>query len=139
SPIQLDLQPDAGVLLFTIAMSLLTGILFGLAPALASTRVSLAPALKTSGAATGSSSPRRRWGARQLLVAMQMALCVLLVAGAGLLTRTLRNLQTQESGFDRSRVLLFSLDSRGTGVKADEMPQLCTALIDRLTSRGSNV
>jgi predicted permease len=139
SPIQLDLQPDAGVLLFTIAMSLLTGILFGLAPALAATRVSLAPALKTSGATSGSSPARRRWGGRQLLVAMQMALCVLLVAGAGLLTRTLSNLQTQESGFDRSRVLLFSLDSRGTGVKADEMPPLCEALIDRLTGRGGDV
>jgi macrolide transport system ATP-binding/permease protein len=138
NPIQLDLQPDAGVLLFTIVMSVLTGILFGLAPALASTRVSLAPALKTSGAATGpsSASSRRRWGARQLLVAMQMAFCVLLVAGAGLLTRTLRNLETRDGGFDRSRVLLFSLDSRGTGFKADEMPQLCDALIDRLKSRG---
>jgi predicted permease len=134
NPIVLDLQPDAGVLVFTIIVSLLTGILFGLAPALGATRVNLTPALKA-----GAASPRAargRWPARQLLVGVQIALCVLLVAGAGLLTRTLRNLETRDGGFDRGRVLLFSLDASGTAFKAEQLPPLCEALLERLTSRG---
>jgi predicted permease len=137
NPIVLDLRPDAGVLLFTIIVSLLTGVLFGLAPALGATRVNLTPALKTAGA--GAATPRTsggRWPARQVLVGLQIALCVLLVAGAGLLTQTLRNLQMRDGGFDRGRVLLFSLDAGGTALKPERLPALCEALLDRLTSRG---
>jgi predicted permease len=136
NPIFLELTPNPRVLLFTIAVSLLTGILFGLAPALAATRVSLTPALKTSASASSSAgASARRWSARRVLVGLQIALCVLLVAGAGLLTRTLRNLQTRDTGFDGSRVLLFTLDASGTSFKPEQLPTLCDALIERLTSR----
>jgi predicted permease len=133
NPILLDLQPNATVLTFTIAMSVLTGILFGLAPAYSCTRVDLASALKAAGAVIR--EPGRRWSTRQVLVAVQVGFCVLLVSGAGLLGRTLQNLQTRGSGFDRSNVLMFSLDVRGTSLRAEQLPKLCDDLLARLTSR----
>jgi predicted permease len=133
NPILLDLQPNPTVLTFTIALSVLTGILFGLAPAYGCTRVDLAPALKAAGAAIR--QPGRRWSTRQVLVAVQIGFFVLLVSGAGLLGRTLRNLETRGSGFDRSNLLLFSLDVRGTSVRAERLPKLCDDLLERLSSR----
>ena len=135
SPILLDLQPNALVLTFTIALSVLTGLLFGLAPALSATRVDLTPGLKS-----GPASPqRRRWSMRQALVAAQIALCVVLVAGAGLLARTLRNLETRDHGFDRRNLLLFSLDARRTPFPVDQVPVLCDQLIERLVTRTASV
>ena len=83
TPILLDLRPNATVLVFTLTMAVLTGLLFGLAPAIGCTRVDPAPSLKSVNAAIPQS--RRRWSTRQVLVAAQIGLCVLLVSGAGLL------------------------------------------------------
>jgi predicted permease len=133
NPILLNLQPNATVLSFTIVLSVLTGILFGAAPAFGCTRVDVAPVLKAAG-----TTPRyqgRRWSARQILASVQIALCVLLVSGAGLLARTLRNLDSQDAGFNRDRLLLFTLDASGTSFDAGQLPALCDGLIDRLTSR----
>jgi predicted permease len=133
NPIQLDLQPNAAVLTFTIAVSVLTGMLFGLAPAFGCTRVDMTPTLKAAG--TDRRHAGRRWSARRVLVAVQIGLCVLLVSSAGLLARTLQNLVTRGGGFDRSNVLLFTLDVRGTPVRPEQLPQLCDELIARLISR----
>jgi putative ABC transport system permease protein len=108
-----------------------------LAPAFGCTRVDMAPALKTAGAATGRTG--RRWSTGRVLVAVQIGLCVLLVSGAGLLARTLQNLETRGGGFDRTNVLLFSLDVRGTSVRGEQLPRLCDDLIARLTARGDVV
>src|SRR5207247_4897920 len=78
---------------------------FGLAPAFRGSRVALAPALIGRGAAS-SASARRRVPIGHLLVVAQVALSLVLVMGAGLFVRTLRNLSTQDLGFDRHRVLL---------------------------------
>jgi len=132
SPILLNLEPNLTVLAFTIAASVATGLLFGLAPAVGCTRVDLTPALKASGA--GIRQDRPRWSTRRVLIAVQIALCVLLVSGAGLLGRTLHNLETRHSGIDRENLLLFSLDVSRMSVGADRLA-LCDALIDRLAGR----
>ena len=132
NPIVLDLQPNAAVLTFTMVISVITGLLFGLAPAVACTRIDIAPGLKTS---AGAIRPRRRWSPRQILVGVQIALCVLLVSAASLLSRTLWNLETRDSGVNRRNLLLFSLDARRTGFPIDQVPSLCNALIDRFVQR----
>ena len=135
SPILLDLTPNTVVLMFTIALSVLTGLLFGLAPALGATRLDLTGALKA-----GPVSRRRsRWSMRRMLVAAQVALCVVLVAAAGLLARTFRNLETRDGGFNPENLLLFSLDARGTAFPAGQVPALCDQLIDRFVSRAAVV
>jgi putative ABC transport system permease protein len=126
----LDVEPNAAVFGFTAALSMLAAILFGLGPAFKATRVNLTPALKDGGAGT---VPRHRYlSGRQLLIAGQIALCVILVAGAGLLVRTFRNLETLDGGFDRENVLMFSLDVSNTGYPAERLPQFCDQLVERL-------
>jgi hypothetical protein len=83
----LNVQPDGTVLAFAAAISLATGVLFGLAPAVRATRVDLAPQLKE---AALSATPRLGLG--RLLVASQIALSVMLLFGTGLFVRTFRNL-----------------------------------------------
>jgi predicted permease len=99
-------QLDTRVLAFTAAVSLLTGVLFGLVPGLQGSRVSLAPSLKEGGrtAATGA-RPRLR-GA---LVVSQVALALVLLVGAGLLLRSLQRLQSMDPGFDATRLVTFNL------------------------------
>jgi predicted permease len=100
-PIPFDLKLDTSILAFTGAVSLLTGILFGLAPALAATRVDLIPMLK---GAEGESRPLRRRLAKSLVVA-QVALSLALLIGAGLLIRSLQQLYRVDTGFERDKLL----------------------------------
>ena len=109
-------QLDWRILAFTIAVTLATGILFGLAPAIAATRVDITPALKESRA----SAPRRygrRIGPSQFLVVAQIALSLLLVLGAAIFVRTLANLHSVEIGFNQEHLLTFSLDASQAGYK----------------------
>jgi predicted permease len=100
-PIPFDLKLDMRILAFTGAVSLLTGILFGLAPALAATRVDLIPMLK---GAEGRSHPLRRRLTKSLVVA-QVALSLALLIGAGLLIRSLQQLYRVDTGFERDNLL----------------------------------
>jgi predicted permease len=101
----LDLSPDGSVLAFTMAVSVATGILFGLVPALRAARVDLAPQLAET---TTSATPRRATG--KLLVVSQVALSAILLFGAGLFVRTFQSLDGQELGFERENLLLFEVD-----------------------------
>ena len=134
NPIHLDLQPNASVLAFTIGVSLVTGLLFGLAPALGISRIDMSPALKSNGTTARRGTPRR-WPSRQVLVAVQIAVCVLLASGAGLLARTLRNLETGSTGVDRHNLLLFSMDVRNTPFPAERVPALCADVIAQAVGR----
>jgi len=100
--IDVDVHPDWRILSFTAALCILTGLLFGLAPAVSASRTTLSPALKGSG--TGSAG---RFGLGKALVVSQVALSIVLLIGAGLFVRTLRNLKSQDMGFDREHVLLI--------------------------------
>jgi len=100
------------------ALSVLTGILFGLAPAIRATRVDVVPALKEVRA--GESGARHRFGRvnvslNNALVVGQIAISLLMLVAAGLFVRTLSNLQAIELGFNREHVLLFQVDARKAG------------------------
>ena len=102
-----EVAVDPLVLLFTFGVSIATGLVFGLAPIMHTRVKGLVTALKEGGAkgATGAARHHVRRG----LVMVEVALAVMLVIGAGLLLRTVYNLSTVDSGFDRSRLVTFSL------------------------------
>ena len=110
SAISLDLNPDLRILSFTVGVSILTGLLFGLAPALRSTRIDLVPALKGLG---NSLSVRGGLRPGKILAVIQVALSLLLVIGAGLFVRSLQNLNGQETG-SRESVLIIRVEPRGS-------------------------
>jgi len=101
------------------ALSLLTGAIFGLAPAIQSTRVDVMPALKEI--RTSQTHPRFHVSLSQMLIASQMALSLLILVAAGLFVRTLANLQSVELGFNRENLLLFQLNARQAGHRDPEI------------------
>jgi len=105
-PLVLALHLDARILAFTLAVSVVTGVLFGLAPAWQATRVDLGPALKQGG---GGARATGRFVSGRILVAGQVALCLLLLVSAGLFLRTLGNLEGTDLGFRREHLLQFSV------------------------------
>src|SRR5205814_1480951 len=120
---------DLRVLAFTFGLSLLTGIVFGLVPALRATRVDLTPSLKDTG--RGSSGTTRSLLSRSLVVA-QVSLSLLLLIGAGLLVRTLINLQRVETGFNEQNLLLFNVDPSLVGYQDDRLRELYQRMFARL-------
>lgn len=129
-PLVLDLHPDMTVLSFTAVACLLTGLLFGLAPAVRTTGVDLAPALKQC--ASNLVSDRRRMRLTQSLVVSQIALSLVLLFGAGLFVRTLIKLQTQNIGFTRDNLLLFGIAPREAGYKGARYANLCREIQNRI-------
>ena len=130
TPISLNLAPDARVLFFSTAVALLTGFLFGLAPAVQGTRVEPARALKAS--ARGFAGSGRGWSLKQTLVASQVALSLVLLVGAGLFLRTLRNFSELDPGFDRDHILTVWLDTHMAGYKQEQLSALYERLIERV-------
>ncbi|HEY7216273.1 MAG TPA: ABC transporter permease [Thermoanaerobaculia bacterium] len=129
----LDLRPNLTILAFTAGVSLLTGVLFGLAPALRSTRVELAPALKESSRnLAGAGGGGRRWPFGKVLVVSQFALSLLLLMGAGLFVRTLVNLQRLDLGYERQGVLMLNVDPVGAGVPAERLGAFAEGMLERL-------
>jgi putative ABC transport system permease protein len=102
-----EVAVDARVLVFTLAMSIATGLIFGLAPILHIRMKGLITALKEGGARGATRTARHH--IRRGLVMAEVALAVMLVIGAGLLLRTVYNLTTVDAGFDRSRLVTFSI------------------------------
>ena len=122
-------QLDLRVLGFTLALTLLTGIAFGLVPALRATRLDLTPALKDSG--KSSSAASRSLLSKSLVVA-QVSLSMLLLIGAGLLVRTLLNLQRVETGFNARNLLLFRVEPGLIGYKDERLANLYKQMSERL-------
>jgi predicted permease len=120
---------DLRVLGFTLGLSFLTGIIFGILPALRATDFDLTPALKDSG--RSSSGLGRSWLSKSLVV-IQVSLSVLLLIGAGLLIRTLRNLQHVDMGFNANNVLLFRVDPSLLGYQDEKLADLYQRSFSRL-------
>src|SRR5262249_5014931 len=99
---------DGAVLAFTVGISVLTGMLFGIAPALQTMKVDLNESLKAEGRSGAGSFERNR--TRNLLVVMETAIAVVLLVGAGLLIRSLVRLQNVHPGFEVENVLTLRLD-----------------------------
>jgi putative ABC transport system permease protein len=121
---------DARVAAFTALVSLLTSVVCGLVPALHSSRVPPADALK-DGARGAAGDPRGRRAGRTL-VAAEMALAVVLVIGAGLLLRSFARLSHVETGFQREGLVTFRIDLPSSRYPAARRPAFVAALLDRL-------
>jgi putative ABC transport system permease protein len=128
----LDLRPDERVFAFTAILCLGAAILFGLAPALRSSKVSITSALTGRGA--GSDKPGGRFGPGRALVIAQVALSLLLLVGAGLFARTLSNLKAQDLGFDQEHTLLVWMAPVQTGRHGQALAELCQNVEERLSS-----
>ena len=117
------LRPELNwhVLAAAAALTLVTGVLFGLAPALQATRVDPIPALKEARVATAGARGRRRFGLSRMLVVSQMAISLLLLVGAALFVRTLGNLHALPMGFAKDNVLVFKVNARQAGHKGAEI------------------
>ena len=131
-PFPFDLRPDPAILGFTTSVSLLTGILLGLVPALAGSRVDLNPVLKGSAGATESRPLHRGFG--KSLVVSQVALSLALLIGAGLLVRTLRRVYTIDTGFERDRVLFAWVFPALSGYDHTREMELYRDLLGRMNS-----
>jgi predicted permease len=126
----LPLSPDIRVLSFAVAVCLLTGILFGLAPALRCARAQMNPNLKNAvGEQAGS-----RWSWGKGLIASQVALSLFVLFGATLLVRSLQKLMTQNLGYDSARIVVAHVGAAAGGYKGERMKQLAQDLAARLSA-----
>lgn len=128
APIPIDVEPNARLLAFTFAVSLSTAFLFGLAPALIATRQEINSALKTIVLA------RPRLSLSRPLVVAQVALSLLLLAGAGLFVQTLRNLSTLDLGFAAEHIIQARFNPRSSGYKPEQYSELYRQLLKQLNS-----
>jgi putative ABC transport system permease protein len=126
----LDVPLDGRVLAFTAAVAVLTGILFGLLPAVRSTRVSLNSAMKAGQAPEIERAMRFR--ARKWIVTAQVALSLVLLVAAGLLLRSFAKLATLDVGFDRNGVLLVGTNLEAAKVAPDSRAKTYQAIEGRL-------
>jgi predicted permease len=125
----LDLTPDLRVLGFTFAVSIISGALFGLGPALQSVRPNVSPGLK---AEKGSSSGIFTLG--RILVSAQVALLVLLLTGAGLFARSLHNLYTMDLSFNRENTAVLSLDATLSGYSQERVRRFYSDALERVSA-----
>jgi predicted permease len=126
-PAEIDLSLNWRVLAFTVSASILTGIIFGLAPALRTTGVDLTVAIKQGRRSTGAVSRLSKG-----LVVLQVALSLLLLVGAGLFIRTLYNLQRVNLGFNQENILVFRLNPGQSGYSDERLTQFYQRLFERL-------
>jgi predicted permease len=129
--IVIDLRADSHVLGFTALLAVTTCVLFGLTPAVRATRTTPASVIKSS--ARAATDSREGLGLRRALVIAQVAMSLVLVVGALLFVRTLRNLMTVDPGFRQDGVLVTTLDFRQTGVADDEQARLHRDLLEHVS------
>ncbi|MFP5265506.1 MAG: ABC transporter permease [Blastocatellia bacterium] len=129
-PVKLFLGVDGGVLWFTFAISVLTGVIFGLAPALQASNPNLVAALKDETAK--SSGGRGKARLRDALVIAQVALSLVLLIGAGLFIQSLQRGQTISPGFNTQNVLVAGLDLFSTGYGKEKGESLQQQLLQRV-------
>ena len=125
----IDLPLDARVLGFTLAAALLTTVLFGLVPALRTTRVDLAARIQAGARALGGGSRSRL---AQGLMIVQIALSLLLLVSTGLFVRTLAKLQAIDAGFDHHGLVLFRLDATSAGYTGQQAAEIQKRVLERL-------
>jgi predicted permease len=136
SPFPFSVSLDWRILAFEFGASVLTGIIFGLAPALRGTRMELTPALKENAPSfpVGSARTARRFNLGSVLVVAQVAFSILLLTGAGLLVRTLQKLSEINPGFETRNVLTFGVDPTLLGYKEERIKTLYRGLQERFAA-----
>jgi macrolide transport system ATP-binding/permease protein len=133
SPIPLDVHLDSRILAFTLGVAVLTGILFGLAPAFRAARVDLSSVLKgTSRSIASDGSQAGGVPVGKILVVAQVTLSLLLLVVAGLFLRSFQNLAAVQIGYDTDHLLLFGVSPRSYGFKGPRGAQLLKDMIERL-------
>ena len=128
-----ELALDWRIFAFTAALGVVTCAIFGLVPAIRATGA--APGVAMKAGTRGSTDSRERFGMRRALVVAQVALSLVLVVGALLFVRSLRNLMTLDAGFRQDGILVVNLDMRRAGVPEERR----TALFAEITSRLSAI
>lgn len=128
-PIVFDFSPDWRVLTFTAALAVLSGILFGMAPAARATRPDLVTSLRNDTAALGSA---RRFGLRNTLVVLQVSVSVILLVGATLFLRSLRNAASIDTGMRPDGVLMMAFDPKLNGYSEERTKVLLQQLRSRV-------
>lgn len=129
SQLETSLQPDRSVLSFTLGILMLAALVFGLAPLRSALSAPAGLALKSSGAAASQDKHKARFG--QIVVAAQMAMCIVLLVAAGLLLRTLRNLENVSVGMRTQGLLVFGINPQGLH-SSQETIQFYQTLMARL-------
>jgi predicted permease len=132
SPIVLSVRPDLTVLGFTLAISVLTAILFGLIPAWQLMRTDMSSGLAPNMRGAGKSAGRSH--TTKALIALQVAASLVLMVGAGLLVRSLQNLKNFYPGFGTEKVLLFDVNARLLGYTVAQTNALYRRLINQIDS-----
>ena len=129
-PLAMDIEMDWRVLLFSLTVSLAAGAIFGLAPALQATRPNLTRTLKDTAAQGGAARTRLR----SVLVVAQIAISLVVLIGAGLVVRSLQQLQTMNPGFDPANALSMSFDLGLQGYDEARGQQFYRQLLERVQS-----
>jgi len=130
SPLFVDLATDWRVLGFAAVLGLLTCLLFGLTPALRATRLAPSEALKSG--VRGMTAGRERFGLRRALVATQVALTLVLLVGALLFSRSLRNLVTVDAGFRQEGILVADVDFTALKIPRERRVEYSRQLLERV-------
>jgi predicted permease len=127
---QVDLSPDGTVLAYTLVVAILTGIVFGLLPALNSLRFDLTPALRSEGLSSGGSGRQR---IQNTLIAVQVAVCLVLLASSGLLLRGFRHATQLDPGQSTKDILIPAFDLRQQQYTAAEASRFVNTLRDNVS------
>ena len=135
-PLVITLHPDGTTLVFAACVALLATVLFGGAPAWNAARTDLNAALNanTRSVVTGAGNQRSRWSLRKLVVIGEVALSLLLLAGAGMIVRSLLKLRDVNPGFNQDRVLLFRVDPTLVGYRGSRLANLYKQLTDAVAT-----
>jgi predicted permease len=128
----LEVKLDGRMLGFTLGVTMLTGLLFGLAPAWQATRFDLIPALKND--AGGVARGGRRWELRRMLVVLQVALSVVLLVVGGLFARSLRNLKAVDHGYTPDQIVTMEIAPLRNGYKLDQQRSFFDQLSERVAA-----
>jgi predicted permease len=126
--------PDWHVLSFSLGVSLLTGVLFGIGPALRVSRMAMDSGLKSSVRTAGGGGASGSRLVPQILIAAQVALSLVLLVGAGLFLRTLRNLESRDFGFERSHLLVVNLEPKLAYYKPEQLDGFTGQVLDRMNA-----
>jgi predicted permease len=133
TPIPLDTHLDGTILGFTFGVSILTGLLFGLAPALRASRVDLNGVLKgTSRSVIGGAGQGRRAPIGKILIVGQVAFSLLLLVVAGLFVHSFQKLSEVQLGYDHDHLLIFGVDPIESGYKGPAIAEMYRAMMDRI-------
>src|SRR5687767_762286 len=129
-PLAIDVEVDWRVLLFSLGVSIVAGVIFGLAPSLQATRPNITTTLKDTAAQGGAARTRLR----SVLVVAQIAISLVVLIAAGLVVRTLQQLQTMNPGFDPNNALTMSFDLGLQGYDDARGQQFYRQLTERVQS-----